>query len=223
MVVYIKKKDGLYASPVFAELGKEWGIKSVVLNEAGDGLIPMPYLKVDRKLDKFNYFYIDETLPDGWVKKPNMSGFAEIVDNSDIMNALNRGESVSAEGLQCVAVYDPPLPVITDFEVDTERDLELFDTVCWGLHDATISDIIKTGDDLTIDFDTHWDKHIVMTFHNVVEAKNLDILQCILESKFELGADRVKWVVPGGFDRSWNGLDEDVYIVAQSITWKLVI
>ena len=117
-----------------------------------------------------------------------------------------------------------PLPVINDFEVKTEQDISTFDTVCWGLHDANIEDIKQVNDDLIVNFDTTWEKHIIMTFHNVKEAHNLENLACILDSTFNIDSDYITWEVVDGFDFTWKDLvEKKVYVVAQRITWKLVI
>lgn len=81
MIVYVKPSSGqIYASPVFAEIGKGWGIKSVVLNESGDALVLMPLLeRQSGTLALYNYFYIDESLQDGWINGGKIRGFAEII------------------------------------------------------------------------------------------------------------------------------------------------
>ena len=84
MIAYIKNSSGqIYASPIFAEIGKSWDIKSVVLNKNGDNLILLPYVK--NKLSNFNYHYIDETI----------SGFSEIIDNKAIIKELRHGKNIS--------------------------------------------------------------------------------------------------------------------------------
>ena len=123
MIVYIKGITGnIYASPVFATTKKSWEIKSVVLNENGDGLILLP--------------------------------FAEIVENESTIKALKKGNVVPTDNLQCVKRYGLPLPVITEFDIKSERDISIFYTACWGLHDAVIEKFIKTDNDVVIHFDT---------------------------------------------------------------------
>ena len=225
MVVYIKGQSGeIYASPVFAEIGKGWNIKSVVLNEAGDCLILLPLLKKGFKYIRNNYFYIDETVQDGWVKSRRISGFPEIIKNKALLKQLKHGKAVSIDGLNIINEYNLPLPVITKFEVKTEQDVSTFDTVCWGLHDAYIEKIDRIDNDLIVNFDTNWEKHIIVTFHNVTEDFGLDNIACILDSTFKIEDNRITWEVTSGFDSSWNGLDErQVYIVAEKITWELLI
>ncbi len=94
MIAYIKNSSGqIYASPIFAEIGKSWDIKSVVLNKNGDNLILLPYVK--NKLSNFNYHYIDETIEDGWITKKTISGFSEIIDNKAIIKELRHGKNIS--------------------------------------------------------------------------------------------------------------------------------
>ncbi len=69
MIVCIRHPSGIYASPVFAEIGKSWKTESVVLNKAGNRLLLLPLLKNKLKLSYFNYLYIDESLRDGWIEK----------------------------------------------------------------------------------------------------------------------------------------------------------
>ena len=226
MVVYVKLQSGeIYASPVFAEIGKGWNRKSVVLNNTCDGLILLPLL--DKGLftrSHYNYFYIDETVEEGWVKNRTISGFAEIIQNKALLKGLKRGKYIPIDGLDIIKQYNLPLPVINEFEVKDEKDISTFNTVCWGLHDANIEDIKQVADDLIVNFDSTWDKHIIMTFHNVKDAHNLENLACILDSTFKIGSDYVTWEVVDGFDLAWNSLNEkEVYVIAQRVTWKLVI
>ncbi|MDE6690904.1 MAG: hypothetical protein K2K04_02945, partial [Clostridia bacterium] len=117
-----------------------------------------------------------------------------------------------------------PLPAITEIQVKAEEDISTFNTVCWGLHDAYIESINQVDDDLIVNFDTTWKKHIIITFHKVKEARNLENIECILDSTFKIGNDCIMWEVLDGFDSTWNGLDEnDVFVIAQRITWKLLI
>ena len=225
MIVYIKGQSGeIYASPVFAEIGKGWDIKSVVLNETGDSLILLPLVKKEFKYICNNYFYIDESVQAGWVKKRRISGFPEIIKNKALLKQLKRGQTISMDGLTIINEYKLPLPVITKFEVKTERDVSTFNTVCWGLHDADIEKIDRIDNDLIINFDTTWEKHIIITFHNVTETLGLDNLACILDSTFIIEDNHITWEVTSGFDSSWNGLDErQVYIVAERVEWELLI
>lgn len=226
MIVYVKLQSGeIYASPVFAEIGKGWNRKSVVLNQTCDGLILLPLLNKGLfNRANSNYFYIDETVEVGWIQKRTIRGFAEIIQNKAILNALKRGKNIPIGGLEIAKRYNLPLQVINDFEVKTEQDISTFDTVCWGLHDANIEDIKQVNDDLIVNFDTTWEKHIIMTFHNVKEAHNLENLACILDSTFNIDSDYITWEVVDGFDFTWKDLvEKKVYVVAQRITWKLVI
>ncbi len=224
MIVYIKGKSGeIYASPVFAEIGKGWGVKSVVLDETNTALILLPLLKNRLSPQNVNYFYIDAATDDGWVKNKKFGGFAEIIENKKLFKALKRGKSVPADWLDIVKKFNPPLPVITKFEIKTERDIAVFNTVCWGLHDANIEDVKHLGKDTVINFNTNREKHIIITFHNVKETDNSDKIYSIWESAFKIGCGCVTWEVLAGFDKSWNNLNEDktYKIVAERITWEL--
>ncbi len=226
VIVYIKNSlRQIYASPVFAEIDKGWDVKVVVLNETGDGLILLPYLSEGHNLPDLNYFYVDDTLPNGWIEKTNIHGFAEIVDNEKFIEELKRGKKISLVGLQCVKSYNLPLPVITEFEIKTNQDIDTFYTVCWGLHDAVIEKTNRTENDITINFDTTWGKHIIMTFHNVQEIKGFDNLEnfdCIIESELDIDNNGVTWDVTDAVVMG-NDADENPYIASQFITWKLLI
>lgn len=220
MIVYIKKKNGeLYASPVFAQIGKSWKTKCVVLNEEGDGLILQPLLlhKSMCKISAFNLFYIDETMQDGWIEKRRVSGFPEIIENKTILKALKRGKTVSIEGINAVKLYNLPLPVITDFQIKTEKDIETFNTICWGLHDAYIESITEYDKDLIVNFNTTWSKHIIMTFHGVIFQQNLDALKIVFDCCFEMEPDSIKWLPEECYD------PVDAFVIAKSISYKLLI
>ena len=223
MIVYIREKSGgIYASPVFAEIGESWEIKSVVLDKDNEHLILLP-IKAKSKNIHFNYIYIDENVQDGWIEENELCGFPEIINNKTLIEDLKNGKEIPINNLDCVKQYNLPLPVIDEFSVRNEKDNETFDTICWGLHDAHIEKIERTEKDLIINFDTTWDKHIVMTFTNVEEEQHLEDVNCILASSFEFINGKVKWFVVGGYNSNWDGIDEDVYIVAKSISWKLII
>lgn len=225
MIVYIKTASGkIYASPVFAEFGKSWGIKSVVLDESGENLTLLSWLSIQKHIGHFNYFYIDGSLKDGWIKKFRKSGFKEIISNRKLIKRLKHGERVSTNGLNCLSLFDLPLKVVDKFEVNNEQDIETFMTVCWGLHDATIVSKKYVEDDLIVDFDTTWDKHIIITFHEVSDTKNLNDIGCILDSTFIIKNDSVKWQLIDGFDSAVNPISENfAYIIAKKITWQLII
>lgn len=222
MIVYIPSASGrLYASPVFAELGTSWDVKSVVLDERGENLILLP-LRNEANLC-FNYFYIDSSLQDGWTRKVRKSGFREIIDDRNLLNALKRKQAIPAKDFPCLSLYRLPLPVETSFAIDDEKDVERFMTVCWGLHDATIQKSKCRGDDLTLYLDTTWQKHIAMTFHDVLECKNIDDIACILDSEFRFTDGYIRWEV-AGYDLAWDGLEEGhTYVTARKITWELTI
>lgn len=226
MIVYVKGQSGnVYASPVFAVISKGWKEKSVVLNELGNGLFLLPSLNIGlNKIAYSNYFHIDDSLQKGWIKKRTVSGFDEIINNKKLLKDLKHGKIVPLDGLEVVNLYNLPLPVITEFEIKTEQDISTFDTVCWGLHDAVIEKINKVNNDIIINFDTTWEKHIIITFHNVIDQKNYDDLACILASYFEIENGCTKWKIHEGFDLSWNELKENnAYILAEAVTWQLLI
>ncbi len=221
MIVYIKDKSGeIYASPVFAEIGESWGIKSVVLDKTNTSLILLPFL-IKGVNDGFNYFYIDETIESGWTKHTGISGFEEIIQNKSLIKALKQGESVPLDGLQIVKNYKLPLPVINKFEIKTESDIDTFNSVCWGLHDARVETINQVDNDVIINFDTTWRKHIIMCFHNAKEIHGIDSILDILDSSFKIENDRITWEAFGDFDD--DDLNGQVYIIAQKITWELKI
>lgn len=225
MIVYIKSQSGeIYASPVFAEIGKSWNIKSVVLNKTNTSLILLPLLKKRSALHSFNYFYIDETTEDGWIKNRRISGFTEIIKNKPLLKSLKRGKHVSADGLEVMKKYNLPLHVINTFEIKTEQDISTFNTVCWGLHDAYVEEMSQIDGDIIINFNTTWEKHIILTFHNVKESRNLDQIKDVFDSTFKIGSDCATWKATDGFDSAWNVLSErQIYVVAQRITWELRI
>lgn len=224
MIVYIKHPMGIYASPVFAEIGKSWEIKSVVLNKESDGLVLLPLCQrgVLKGIQQ-NYFYIDETLEEDWLDNGSLRGFSDIINNESLMKKLESGKVVPIEGIDIIKRYNLPLPVKYDFEVRTQNDILTFETICWSLHDSQIEEIKKDGKNIIINFDTTWQKHIIMTFHDVKETLNLDKVSCILDSTFKLKKDYVIWMVNGGFNLSWDGLKDDVYVKAKKITYKLLI
>jgi len=225
MIVYIKCQSGkIYASPVFAEIGKNWDLKSVVLNETNTSLILLPLRKKGSLHISVNYFYIDETIEDGWQRYKKISGFPEIIQNKILLKALKQGKQVSIDGLDIIKQYHLPLPVVNHFEIKNEQDISTFNTVCWGLHDASIEGINQIENDIIINFNTNWGKHIIITYHNVKESRDLDCIACVLNSIFKIGKNHITWELVGGFDLSWNGLDEgQIYIIAQSVTWELKI
>lgn len=215
MIVYIKKKNGeLYATPVFAEIGKGWKTKAVVLNEEGDGLILQPLLSPKKRYKmQFNLFYIDETRQDGWIKKRRVSGFSEIIENKDVFKALKRRKTVPIERINAVKLYSLPLPVITDFQIKTGKDIETFNTICWGLHDSHIESITESDKDLIVNFNTTWYKHIIMTFHDVISTSNLDTVQCVFDSEFEIGTDSIKWSP----EECYCDYPVEVFIIAKTL------
>ena len=227
MIVYIKGITGnIYASPVFATTKKSWEIKSGVLNENGDGLILLPLLNNSTELSDFNYFEIDRTSPDDWISANDFIGFAEIVENESTIKALKKGNVVPTDNLQCVKRYGLPLPVITEFDIKSERDISIFYTACWGLHDAVIEKFIKPDNDVVIHFDTKWGKHVIITFNGVKEIQgfdNLNVIDCILESEFEIENGRIMWKITNMCTWESSGFDENPYIVADAVSWKLSI
>lgn len=224
MIVYVKSAVGkIYASPVFAEIGKGWDVKSVVLNEKCDRLVLLPYLKDANKLSEFNYFYIDKTLQEGWSKKEEIRGFAEIIENSKNLKALENGNSLPLKRFECVKLYSMPLPVVTEFTINTEQDIEQFNTICNGLHDAYIERVDKNGDEVTINFDTTWSKHIVITFSGVSEMKFLESIECILNSEFIIRGDQVLWSVTNMVPKYDDQSEEIPYILSTAVTWNLLI
>lgn len=221
MIVYIKTQNGgIYASPVFAEFGKDWKIKSVVLDEAQKNLM---LLSMVAKNDKFNYFYIDESSDEGWVKqKKDVCGFSEIIENQKMVKNLLNNKKISIDGLECVKKYKLPLEAKTKFDIENEKDFETFNALCWGLHDADIYRLTRDEKDLVIDFDTHWQKHIIMTFHDVIEEKNLDKFMFLYGSEFKFVDGGIKW-----FSDEFQDLDEDivdeVFVVSKKISYELVV
>ena len=222
MIAYIKNSSGqIYASPIFAEIGKSWDIKSVVLNKNGDNLILLPYVK--NKLSNFNYHYIDETIEDGWITKKTISGFSEIIDNKAILKELRHGKNISIESFDCVKLYNLPLPLITKFAIKNEQDIVKFNTVSWGLHDSYIEKIDKTDNNIVINFNTTWGKHIIITFGEVKEIKALENINCILDSELKFYNKNIIWNVIDMISNYDNDENEKPYIVAKSVTWELLI
>lgn len=223
MIVYIKNVSGeIYASPVFAQFGKGWNIKSVVLNRENNALILLPYLKRGILNCTNNYFYIDEAIEEGWQERKRLSGFTEIVENKALIKALKKGRSVALDGLDIIKNYKLPLPVVYNFEIKTEHDISVFETTCMGLHDAFIEEINQTENDIIINFNTTWDKHIVITFYGVKEANKIDDIGVIIDSTFALENDCVTWKALDVFDLRWNELkEEQIFITAQRVTWEL--
>lgn len=220
MIVYIKTENGnMYASPVFAEFGKSWKIKSIVLDESQKNLI---LLNIVNEKRKFNFFYVDENVEEGWMNKENVCGFSEIIENKELLDNLNKNKKVSIEGLECAKKYKLPLDVKTKFNVKNEKDYATFSSLCWGLHDAHIENIARKGNDLVIDFDTTWEKHIIMTFHDVIEEKNLDKFMFLYGSEFKFVDDGIMW-----FSNDFQGNDdediEEVYVKAKKISYELVL
>lgn len=221
MIAQIKINNKLYTSPIFAELGASWKLKCVVRTENGEKLRLVDCVK----RGKFQIFFIDESVQEGWIEGEALRGFPEIINNKSILTALKKGKEVDAAGLNCVKSYSYPIILPEYFSVNNQKDAETFNTICWGLHDAHIDKIERRGKDLIVDFDTTWEKHIIMTFYDVINEVGLDCCACILGSSFEFMDDgSVKWKVDGGFNLQWDGLDDDqVYITCKKITYKLVI
>ncbi len=224
MIAYIKNSSGqLYASPIFAEIGRSWDIKSVVLNENGDNLILLPYVKNKNKLSNFNYYYIDETIEDGWITKKNISGFSEIINNKAILKEIRHSKNISIESFECVKLYNLPLQLITKFAIKNEQDIAKFNTVSWGLHDSYIEKIDKTDNNIVINFNTTWGKHIIITFGGVKEIKALENINCILNSELKFDNKNIIWNVIDMISNYDYDENEKPYIVAKSAIWELLI
>lgn len=141
-----------------------------------------------------------------------------------MLKALKHGKEVPTAGIEAVKRYELPLPVITEFEIKTESDKAIFNTVCWGLHDAHIEKVETVDNDMIIKFDTTWEKHVTVSFHNVYAATGLENVACILDSSFKIERDRIEWEVTSGYDLSWDGLAEgSVSVTAKSVSWQLTI
>lgn len=229
MIVYIKGQSGqIYCSPVFAEIGKGWDIQSVVLNEKNDALILLPHVKDKSDISHFCYYYIDYTLQDGWERNESISGFPEIIKNRQLIKDLKKGKSISIEGFQCIKLYSLPLPVITNFTIKNKHDVDTFYTVSWGLHDACIEKINRIDNDIIINFDTTWDKHIIMSFHNVketegIEKKDIEQIDCILDSEIDFCDNGLIWEISDFVSNGDYGLEDTPYIIAELISWELII
>lgn len=224
MNVYIKTKgNNIYASPVFAEFGESWSLKCVVLDEGGEYLHLIDIASKTDKGLKFNIFFIDESMPSEWISKNDAAGFEEIISNQSIVETLLSGGKVSIKGLNCINLYELPLKVIDEFEIKNEKDIETFVTVTWGLHDALIEKIEKDGNNLIVYLDTTWQKHIIMTFVDIIEVCNLDQIGCILDSEILLEENLIKWLVIGGFNKDWDNLEGEHFVTAKQLKWKLII
>jgi len=220
MIVYIKTLEGkIYASPVFAEFGRYTEIKSVVLDETQENFVML------NRMNKgvFNFIYVDESLEEGWIeKKRDICGFAEILKNKKLLKDLKSGEHVSTDGFECVKKYKLPLEAKMIFPVESEKDFATFGSLCWGLHDAHMDSLIRQGNDIIIDFDTTWEKHIIMTFHEVIEEKGLDRFMFLYGSEFEFIEGGIMWI-----SREFQRQDDDdgieeVYVKAKKISYELV-
>lgn len=222
MIVYIRKTGGgLYASPIFAEFKTRWDAKSVVLDESQKQLM---LLNDNDENGRFNLIDLDENIDEGWEEKgDNICGFPEIIENEQMIKDLLDGKKVPIEGLECVKKYKLPLEVKTKFRVENEKDMETFATLCWRLRDAYIARYFRVDNDLVIDFDTTWDKHIVMTFYDVIEEKNIGKFLHLNSSEFHFGDNAIKWVSQD-FVTLFDEEDMDeVSITAKEISYRLKV
>lgn len=230
MIVYVKSQSGeIYASPVFAQISSFNENKIVVLNQFGDGLMLFPYLrkKSQEFRDRNNYYYIDEKVEDKfingkleyskWIKGKKVSGFEEIIKNRSLFRQLKRGKTVSTDGLDIVKKYSLPLPVIYDFEIKNEQDVDTLSTVSCYLHDADIKKIDKIDDTLIIYFEPLFGPNIIINFHNVKEAIGIDKMKCILDFACTIDNNQVTF----DFDDAYE--EEQLKIVAERVTWKIII
>ena len=219
MIVYLKNSLGeIYATPIFAEFGdKSWQTKCVILDENGKNFVLIPVATNS----KFNFFFIDDKLDDGWQERESGSGFSEILDDKALISRLNKGEKVEAKGSKCLELYNLPIKPIFEYDILSKDDVDRFLTVCWGLHDAEIEKIERQGNDLVVTFDTTWQKHIIIYFYDVIEERGLDDVTCILDSDFEIKENEVQWIILDGFNKDWDGLD-DVFVRAKRIRWRVI-
>lgn len=226
MLAIIYDKSGThYASPVFAIKYSGWSSEVLAFNKQFTQLKRFKLYSSD-KIGSVRRVFIVE-----WAEfsfgRGRWKGYDWVVNDKKLFSATRFARQASVEDFPQFRQYAHAYELPEYFSIDDKNDITSFMEASFGLHDSLINSVARTGDDITIDFNTTWGCFITAKFIGVKESREVEDIGQIYESRLDFTDGGIKFTVTacdGGVPGNIVDYEKELagpYILCDKIHWRI--
>lgn len=217
MIALIKNNGREYHSPVLAIYSNGWKSKVLVFNNDKSNIVFQSYW-VGRGSKKIRSVYILSSSKMGWTTIDKYSGIEKIINNPDYFKRLRKGKDL--DDLIQIAKLELEKMVIQEWmPIENETDVESFNDLTFGLHDAIILSIEDNEEFTAVHYDTTWSCQILMKFYGVQKSNLTDSGPNYCSSYINFNSDMIIFKA----DLCWDdGITESPELICYKIEYKLL-